>query len=82
MKKIMILHRLVTEDRDRMILTTELQTLYMSLFLKWINFGTKEGLPKDDTFLQYTPTYYLTNISEFHQLYYGMEEEKYFKILP
>lgn len=82
MKKIMILHRLITEDKERMMLTAELQTVYLNLFLQWIKFGEPQGLDKDDNLLEYMPTYYITNISEFHQLYYGVEEERYFQIVP
>lgn len=82
MKKIMILHRLVTEDKERMMLTAEIQSVYMNLFLKWIKFNTAEGMSSDDNFLEYAPTYYLTNISDFHQLYYGIEEDRYFQIVP
>lgn len=80
MKKIMILHRLILEDKERLRLTTELMTTFLGLFLEWIKFG-KGGLDEDDNMLEYVPTHYLTCMSEFHQMYYNMEDN-YFSRVP
>lgn len=74
LKTVMIIHRLILEDKERLRLTADFMGAFLELFLGWIGFGASMDI-EIGNFLEYMPAKYLTCMSEFHQMYYSIEED-------